>query len=50
MLSHVLDGGYLTELDAPVPMPVDEDGLLTITGDTLTIGLHPVKSLNLLTG
>ena len=37
MLSHGLDGGYLTELDAPVPMPVDEDGLLTITGETFSI-------------
>ena len=37
MLSHGLDGGYLTELDAPVPMPVDEDGLLTVTGETFSI-------------
>ena len=37
MLSHGLDGGYLTELDAPVPMPMDEDGLLTITGETFSI-------------
>ena len=37
MLSHGLDGGYLTNLDAPVPMPVNEDGLLTITGETFSI-------------
>jgi galactose mutarotase-like enzyme len=37
MLSHGLDGGYLTELDAPVPMPVDADGLLPITADTFAI-------------
>ncbi len=53
MLSHGLDGGYLTELDAPVPMPVDEDGLLTITGDTFAIDTFmlengSVKSVTLL--
>ena len=37
MLSHGLDGGYLTELDAPVPMPVDADGLLPVTADTFAI-------------
>lgn len=37
MLSHGLDGGYLTELEAPIPMPVDEDGLLPITGETFAI-------------
>ena len=37
MLSHGLDQGYLTELDAPVPMPVDADGLLPITADTFAI-------------
>ena len=37
MLSHGLDGGYLTELEAPVPMPVDEDGLLPITAETFAI-------------
>ena len=37
MLSHGLDGGYLTELAAPVPMPVSEDGLLTITSETFSI-------------
>lgn len=37
MLSHGLDGGYLTELPAPVPMPVDADGLLPITADTFAI-------------
>lgn len=36
MLSHGLDGGFLTELSAPVPMPV-EDGLLPITGETFAI-------------
>jgi galactose mutarotase-like enzyme len=53
MLSHGLDGGYLTELDAPVPMPVDEDGLLTITGETFSIDTFmlehgSVKSVTLL--
>ena len=53
MLSHGLDGGYLTELDAPVPMPVDEDGLLTITGETFAIDTFmlehgSVKSVTLL--
>jgi len=37
ILSHGLDGGYLTELPAPVPMPMDEDGLLPITADTFAI-------------
>lgn len=37
MLSHGLDGGYLTQLPAPVPMPVDDDGLLPISADTFTI-------------
>ena len=37
MLSHGLDSGYLTELPAPVPMPVDADGLLPITADTFAI-------------
>ena len=37
MLSHGLDGGYLTELPEPVPMPVSEDGLLPITGETFAI-------------
>ena len=37
MLSHGLDGGFLTELTAPVPMPVDKDGLLPITGETFAI-------------
>ena len=37
MLSHGLDGGFLTELPAPVPMPVDKDGLLRITGETFSI-------------
>lgn len=36
MLSHGLDGGFLTELDAPVSMPV-ENGLLPITGETFSI-------------
>ena len=35
-LSHGLNGGFLTELDAPVPMPV-ENGLLPITGETFSI-------------
>ena len=53
MLSHGLDSGYLTELDAPVPMPVDEDGLLTITGETFAIDTFmlehgSVKSVTLL--
>ena len=53
MLSHGLDGGYLTELEAPVPMPVDEDGLLTITGETFSIDTFmlehgSVKSVTLL--
>lgn len=37
MLSHGLSEGYLTELDAQEPMPVDEDGLLPITADTFAI-------------
>ena len=37
MLSHGLDGGFLTELSAPIPMPVNEDGLLPITGETFAI-------------
>ena len=37
MIPHGLDSGYITELDAPVPMPVDEDGLLPITGETFSI-------------
>ena len=53
MLSHGLDGGYLTELDAPVPMPVNEDGLLPITGETFSIDTFmlehgSVKSVTLL--
>ncbi|MBQ7708798.1 MAG: aldose 1-epimerase family protein [Bacteroidales bacterium] len=37
MLSHGLSEGYLTELPAPVPMPVDADGLLPITAETFAI-------------
>jgi galactose mutarotase-like enzyme len=37
MLIHGLREGYLTELSSPVPMPVDEDGLLPITNDTFAI-------------
>ena len=53
MLSHGLSEGYLTELDAPVPMPVNEDGLLTITGETFAIDTFmlehgSVKSVTLL--
>ena len=53
MLSHGLSEGYLTELDAPVPMPVHEDGLLTITGETFAIDTFmlehgSVKSVTLL--
>ena len=53
MLSHGLDGGYLTELDAPVPMPMDEDGLLPITAETFAIDTFmlehgSVKSVTLL--
>lgn len=53
MLSHGLSEGYLTELGAPVPMPVDEDGLLTITGETFAIDTFmlehgSVKSVTLL--
>ena len=52
MLSHGLDGGCLTELDAPVPMPM-EDGLLPITGETFSIDTFmieqgKVKSVTLL--
>lgn len=52
MLSHGLDGGFLTELDAPVPMPV-EDGLLPLTGETFSIDTFmlengSVKSVTLL--
>lgn len=36
MIPHGLDGGYITELDAPVPMPM-EDGLLPITAETFSI-------------
>ncbi|MBQ7708807.1 MAG: aldose 1-epimerase family protein [Bacteroidales bacterium] len=42
MLSHGLDGGYLTELDAPVPMPM-EDGLLPITADTFAIDTFMIE-------
>ena len=53
LLHHGLDGCYLTELAAPVPMPVDEDGLLTITGETFAIDTFmlehgQVKSVTLL--
>lgn len=53
MLSHGLDGGYLTELDAPVPMPLDADGLLPITAETFAIDTFmlehgSVKSVTLL--
>ena len=53
LLHHGLDGGYLTELPAPVPMPVDEDGLLVITGETFAIDTFmlehgSVKSVTLL--
>ena len=37
MLDHSLDGGYLKEFPAPVPMPVDQDGLLPLTGETFAI-------------
>ena len=37
LLSHGLDGGYLTEHPAPVPMPVDEDGLIPLTAETFAI-------------
>ena len=37
MLSHGLDGGFLTEQDAQKPMPVDIEGLLPITADTFAI-------------
>lgn len=37
MLSHGLEGGCLTELAAPEPMPVGEDGLLPVTGETFAI-------------
>ena len=53
MLSHGLSEGYLTDLAAPVPMPVDEDGLLPITGETFSIDTFmlehgSVKSVTLL--
>lgn len=53
MLSHGLSEGYLTELDAPAPMPVDGDGLLPITGETFSIDTFmlehgAVKSVTLL--
>ena len=53
LLSHGLSEGYLTELEAPVPMPVDEDGLLPITGETFSIDTFmlehgAVKSVTLL--
>jgi galactose mutarotase-like enzyme len=53
MLSHGLEGGYLTELDAPRPMPVSADGLLPITGETFAIDTFmlehgQVKSVTLL--
>ena len=53
LLHHGLDGGYLTELPEPVPMPVDEDGLLPITGETFAIDTFmlehsQVKSVTLL--
>ena len=53
MLSHGLDGGCLTELSEPVPMPVSPDGLLPITGETFAIDTFmlehgSVKSVTLL--
>ena len=53
MLSHGLDGGYLTELEAPISMPVYEDGLLPITAETFAIDTFmlehgSVKSVTLL--
>ena len=53
MLSHGLEGGYLTSLPAPVPMPVDADGLLPLTADTFAIDTFmlehgSVKSVTLL--
>ena len=52
MIPHGLDGGYITELDAPIPMPM-EDGLLPITADTFAIDTFvlengSVKSVTLL--
>jgi len=37
MQSHGLDGGFITELPAPMPVPVDADGLLPITAETFSI-------------
>lgn len=53
MPSHDLDSGYLTELPAPVPMPVDEDGLLPIIAETFSVDTfmlehNSVKSVALL--
>ena len=50
---HGLDSGYITELDAPEPMPVDADGLLPIEADTFSIDTFmleqgSVKSVTLL--
>ena len=52
MQSHGLDNGYITELDAPDPMPM-EDGLLPIMADTFSIDTFmvehgAVKSVSLL--
>ena len=53
MLSHGLEGGYLTSLPALVAMPVDADGLLPLTADTFAIDTFmlehgSVKSVTLL--
>lgn len=42
MLYHGLAGGYLTQLPAPVPMPMD-DGLLPITADTFSIDTFMIE-------
>lgn len=42
LLHHGLAGGYLTELEAPVPMPL-EDGLLPITADTFSIDTFMIE-------
>ena len=43
VMSHGLDGGCFTELDAPVPIPVGEDGLLPITSETFAIDTFVVE-------
>ncbi len=53
LMPHGLDSGYITPLETPGRMPVDEDGLLAIMADTFAIDTFvmengSVKSVTLL--